>query len=64
MKSFSEILESQRYETKSFDSVNYEAENAANEYAAKIYGEEAEKLLKNVPEIVDWCYLLSSFVGR
>jgi len=60
MKSFNEILEAQRYETKSFDSVNDAAEKAANDYSAKVYGEEAEKLMKNVPEIIDWCYLSSS----
>jgi hypothetical protein len=57
MKSFSEILEAKRYETRSFDAVNHAADNAADVYAAKVYGEEAEKLMKNVPEIIEWCYL-------
>jgi hypothetical protein len=59
MKSFNEILEAQRYETKSFESVNNAAANTADVYAAKVYGEEAEKMMKNVPEIIDWCYLSS-----
>jgi len=59
MKSFNEILEAQRYETKSFESVNNAADNTADVYAAKVYGEEAEKMMKNVPEIIDWCYLSS-----
>ena len=60
MKSFNEILESLNYDTESFETVNRLAEKEADKYAAKIYGEEAEKLMKSTPEIIDWCFISSS----
>ena len=57
MKTFNEILEAKRFETKSFDSVNSSAEEEANKYAASIYSNQADQLVKNVEEIVDWCFL-------